>query len=233
MEKTKKNDFVEIKFTGFANGEAFDSNIEEDLKKINPKATPENTLVIIGQGAIVTGLDKALEGKELGKEYEVSVPYKEGFGERRRDLIRTLPIKGFLEQKINPQVGMVLALDQNIVKIIAVSGSRVTADFNNPLAGKDLKYKFTISRFVTEDKEKAETSLKMLFQFIPEFEIKDKKVAVKFPKGLESMIDMYKEKFKELTGMELIFEEKKQEKRETKKEDKNEEEKVKEKTDSQ
>ena len=33
-EKTKKHDFVEIKFTGKANNEIFDSNIEEDLKKI-------------------------------------------------------------------------------------------------------------------------------------------------------------------------------------------------------
>lgn len=213
MDKTKKNDYVEISFTGYANGEPFDSNVPEELKKINPKATPEKTVVIIGQGTVVTGLDKALEDKEVGKEYEAAFSYKEGFGERKRELIRTLPIKAFLEQKINPQPGMVLALDQNIVKIIAVSGARVTADFNNPLAGKDLKYKFTIQKIVTDEKEKAETALKMFFQFVPDHEVKDKKTIVKLPKGLESMIEMYKEKFKELTGMDLVFEEKKQEKK--------------------
>ncbi len=36
VEKTKKGDFVEIKYTGLANNEIFDSNIDEDLKKLNP-----------------------------------------------------------------------------------------------------------------------------------------------------------------------------------------------------
>ena len=34
-EKIIKGDFVEIQFTGKANGEIFDSNIPEDLKKLN------------------------------------------------------------------------------------------------------------------------------------------------------------------------------------------------------
>jgi len=32
VETAKKNDFVELKYTGYANGIIFDSNIEEDLK---------------------------------------------------------------------------------------------------------------------------------------------------------------------------------------------------------
>ena len=38
MDTIKKSDFVEIKYTGYSQGKEFDSNIEEDLKKINPKA---------------------------------------------------------------------------------------------------------------------------------------------------------------------------------------------------
>ena len=38
MTRTKKNDFIEIKFTGYANGKVFDSNIEEEAKKINQEA---------------------------------------------------------------------------------------------------------------------------------------------------------------------------------------------------
>ena len=37
VEIVKKKDFVEIEYTGYANGEIFDSNIEADLKKINEK----------------------------------------------------------------------------------------------------------------------------------------------------------------------------------------------------
>jgi len=206
--KTKRNDFIEIKFTGIANGQIFDSNVEEDIKKLNPEAKPQKTLVVIGQGMVVSGLDKALEDKEFDKEYEISFKAKEGFGERRRELMRTIPLNSFTQQKVNPQPGMVLALDNHVVKIIAVSGARVTADFNNPLAGKDLSYKFKIIRKVSDDKEKAETLFNLFFRAVPEFEVKEKSVIVKGPKAMESLIDHYKEKFKELMDVELKFEEK-------------------------
>ena len=73
-----KGDFVELKFTGYANNEVFDSNIAEDLKKLHPKAKEERLIVIVGEAMVVTGLDKALEDKELEKEYETTFSYKEG-----------------------------------------------------------------------------------------------------------------------------------------------------------
>lgn len=206
-ETTAKGDFVEIKFTGYGNGTMFDSNIEEDLKTLHPKAKPEKLIVIVGEGMVVKGLDKALESKELNKEFEVTFSHMEGFGERNRNLVRVIPLAQFTAQKVNPYPGMVLALDNQAVKIVAVSGARVTADFNNPLAGKEIKYKFTITRKVTDEKERAETAFRLLFGFIPEFEIGEKSVAVKFPKGLESFIEPYKEKFKKLLNKDLDFKE--------------------------
>ena len=211
--KTKKNDFVELEFTGYANGEVFDSNIESELKKINPEAKVKKTLVCIGQGMVVPGLDKALEAKEIGKDYEVDVPWKEGFGERRKDLMRVIPLKSFTEKKVEPRAGMVLALDDAIVKIIAVSGARVTVDFNNPLAGKDLKYKFKIVRKIEDISEKSKAVFELMFKFVPDFEVKDKKVVIKGPKGLEEFVKAFNDKFKEMVGVELGFEEKKEEKK--------------------
>ena len=206
-EKTAKDDFVELEFTGYANGEIFDSNISEDLKKLHPKAKAEKMIVIVGEGMVVAGFDKALEGKELEKDYEISFSYKEGFGERKRELMRTLPLSAFAEQKVNPYPGMVLALDNHAVKIVAVSGARVITDFNNPLAGKEIKYKFRILRRVTDEKERVETIFKLLFGFLPEFEINANSVVVKLPAGLQSLIDPYTERFKSLSGKELEFRE--------------------------
>jgi peptidylprolyl isomerase len=209
MEKTKKGDFVELKFTGFVDNKVFDSNIEEDLKKLDSEAKPEKTIVVIGEGMLVPGLDKALENKEIEKEYKIEVPFKEGFGPRRKELIRTIKLKEFTEKKINPYPGLMLALDNHIVKILAVSGARVTTDFNNPLSGKELNYKFKITRFVTDDKEKVETLLLFFLRFIPEFEIKENKIIVKGPKNFEIFVSALAEKFKELVKKELSFEEKK------------------------
>ena len=215
-EKTKKNDFVEIKFSGYANGELFDSNVEEELKKLNPEAKETKTFAVVGQGTVVKGLDKALEDKELDKDYETTFSYKEGFGERNKNLIKTVSISSFKEKNFNPQVGMVLALDNNLAKIISVSGARVLVDFNNPLAGKELKYKFKIIRILTDEKEKAEVAFTLFLGFSPEIEVKDT-IVIKGSKNLEPIVKLYSPKFKELLGKELSFEEK-EEKKEDKKE---------------
>jgi len=204
--KTKKIDFIEIEFTGYANGQVFDSNIEEDIKALDSKQKPKKTIVAIGEAMVVKGLDKALEDKELEKEYEINLKSNEAFGERKRELIRTLPLKSFTDQKVNPQAGMMLTLDNSLVKILTVSGARVITDFNNPLSGKEIKYKFKITRLVTDEKEKAEALFDFFLHFTPESEIKDNKIIIKGPKPLEGIIPMFNEKFKEILGKELAFE---------------------------
>ena len=208
MIRTKKNDFIELKFTGYTNGEIFDSNIEEDLKRISKDAKPSKLIVAIGNSMVVPGLDKALEDKELNKQYEISFSCVEGFGERNRHLIKTIPLKAFTQQKIAPQPGMVLALDGMPVKIIAVSGARVTADFNNFLAGKELKYKFTITRKIEGTREKAEALFQFYLNTVPEIEIKENELIVKGPIQIKAFIEVYKDKFKELLNIEPKFEEK-------------------------
>ncbi|MEK6889133.1 MAG: FKBP-type peptidyl-prolyl cis-trans isomerase [Nanoarchaeota archaeon] len=205
MELTKKGEFIEIKYTGYANGNIFDSNINEDLKDAGSKKEGWKTIIAIGEGMVVPGLDKALEGKEIGKNYDVKISVKEGFGERRKDMMRIIPLNAFTEKEVMPRPGMMLTLDNMLVKVITVSGARVTVDFNNPLAGKELEYKFSIARKVEEDKERAEALFEIMFKFIPEFEIKEK-VIIKGPKILEAYSKAFSEKFKQLMGKELGFE---------------------------
>ena len=206
ISATQRNDFVEIKYTGYSNGEIFDSNIEEDLKTAKSDAKPRIVILKIGAGMIVKGFDKALEGKEIGKEYDATVSAKEGFGDRKPALVRTIPLKEFTSRKINPQAGMIFTLDDNLVKIITVSGARVIVDFNNPMAGKELKYKFTISRKVDDQREITRTVLEFLMRFAPEFDVKEKEVVIKGPKILEGIAKAYSPKFKEFTGKDLGFE---------------------------
>ncbi|MBM3232703.1 peptidylprolyl isomerase [Candidatus Pacearchaeota archaeon] len=205
METVKKNDIIELSFSGYANGNLFDSNVPENLKKIHPEAKAEPLIVVIGQGMVVPGLDKALEDKEIGKQYEVSIPVKDGFGERRKDLLRTLPLKVFHAQQIQPYPGQTLLMDGSMAKVIAVSGARVMTDFNSPLAGKDLLYKFTITKKVTDEKERCNHVLKIMFRNIPEFEIGEK-ITIKGPKTFEILIKAFNDKFKEIIGKELDFE---------------------------
>ncbi len=208
MENTvHKNDFIEIKYTGYANGEVFDSNIEEDMKKLAPNAKPHKTIIVVSQEMVIKGFDNALLGKEIGKAYEIKLAPKEAFGERNRELIKTIPLKAFTEKDFTPKPGMIITLDNIMTKIIAVSGARVIADFNNPLAGKEISYKFTIIRKVNDEKEKTNALFEFFFKFIPEYEINEK-IKIKGKKELEIFINVFNNKFKELLGKELVFEEK-------------------------
>ena len=206
-ELARKGDFIEIKFTGYVEGKPFDSNITEDLKHLNEKATPEKTIVIIGEQMVVRGLDKAFENKELNKEYRIKLTPQEGFGQRRREFVKTIPLKVFSQQRVHPRPGVTLLLDNQLARIITVSGARVITDFNNPLAGKELEYKFTIMRIVTDKKEKAEAACKLIFQFVPEIEITENTITIKGPEILEQFINHNQAKFKELLGTEVLFQE--------------------------
>ena len=70
METVQKNEFIAFRFKGYANESLFDSNIEVELKKLDPKAKAEESIIVVGKGMVVPGLDRSFEGKEIGKEYE-------------------------------------------------------------------------------------------------------------------------------------------------------------------
>jgi len=214
MVMTKKGDFVNLLFTGYLDGKVFDSNVEEDIKQLNPEAKPEKSIVIIGEKMVVPGLDKALEDKEINKEYNIDLPYKEAFGERKRELIKTIPLNVFTKQKINPYPGQILTMDNSVARIITISGARVMTDFNNPLAGKDISYKFTITKIITDEKEKVESFFEAFAKTKPKVEIQPEKVVIKGKKELEQITTILGDKFKEIFNKTLEFQEEKEEKKE-------------------
>src|SRR3989344_5253726 len=150
----QKKDFIEIKFTGKTkDGEIFDSNIEGDLKKSNLSIKPEPIVFCIGEGMFLEGIDKFLEGKEIGN-YKIELPPEEAFGRRDQRLIQMIPIKVFFDHKSNPMPGAIFQFDGKIGKVLTVSGGRVIVDFNNPLAGKQVRYNVDVLRKVDSLDEK-------------------------------------------------------------------------------
>ena len=213
---TKKKDFVAIEFLGrnLSNNEVFDSNILEEAQKINPDVKAAKPLIAcIGSEMVVKGFDEALEGKEIGKKYHLKLAPDKAFGKRFPNLVKLIPMKLFLAQKIYPQPGMTLALDNNLVKIMSVSGGRVMVDFNNPLAGKEIEYEFTIQKIIADTKEKASALQRYLFGQEFEFDVDEAKKKLIFKDvKLTQLLDVFKDKFKEMLGFDLeILEQKKKE----------------------
>ncbi|OGJ19979.1 hypothetical protein A3K73_03400 [Candidatus Pacearchaeota archaeon RBG_13_36_9] len=214
VEKTKKGDFVEIEFIGYANGAVFDTNIKEKAKEINLGVEVQPLIVCIGGGMVVPGFDNQLEDKEISQKYRIKVEPEEGFGKRNPALIRIIPLSAFRKQEMNPVPGLMLNLDGMIAKILSVSGGRVSVDFNNPLSGKDIEYEFTIKRKVEGDEEKV-NSLQDFF-FKKRFKFKTEEKRIIFEPEAEPFVKILGKKFSEILGKEMEFEKKEEKKAEAK-----------------
>ena len=205
MSTLQKNDFIEIEFTGKANNEIFDTTDKEEAKKLGLEADVKPLIVSIGYQMLLKGFDDSLEGKETGKKYSIKLSPEKAFGKRQPSLIKTMPIRVFHEKQMNPYPGMSVQLDDYIAKILSVSGGRVIVDFNNPMAGKEIEYDFTIKRKVDDSKEKINALQDFFLRQRFDFEIKDNKVIFK-KEEIKPFVEVFKQKFKDMTGLDFEVE---------------------------
>jgi len=97
-----------------------------------------------GGGAIIPGLESALEGKTAGESIEVRVEPADGYGEKREEMIQTVP-RDMMPKDVELEVGMQLQGQtteghaQPFV-IVGLTNTDVTLDGNHPLAGVALNF---------------------------------------------------------------------------------------------
>ncbi len=101
-----------------------------------------------GEGQIVPGLEKNLEGLHVGDEKKVAVSPEEGYGVVDPNAFKDVP-RSTLPADVNLELGMMLQAQNpngNVftVKIIEVKDDTVTIDFNHPLADKTLDFQVKI-----------------------------------------------------------------------------------------
>ena len=158
METAKKGDFIELDYTGkLEDGTVFDTTIEgiakaNDLEKEGHSYKP--LVVCVGKGHLLKGLDKHIDGKEVGKTYNVKLSPEDSFGKKSAELIQLISTSKFRKEKMQPAPGLQVNIDGVIGVVKTVTGGRTLVDFNHPLAGRNLDYEFTIRRILIDDNEK-------------------------------------------------------------------------------
>ena len=205
----QKNDFIEIEFTAKTkDGDLFDSNIPEEIKKINPQAKDQTKPFIfsLGHNMFLNAIDDFLIGKSKGKHI-IELKPEQAFGNRQPQAVQRMPMKVFREHSLNPIPGIQFNFDGKIGKVLAASGGRVIVDFNHPLAGKDVVYEINVLRKVDNINEKINAFNDFLFKREFKFEINDKKLIMQVPKEMLKFIEMFKDKFKEIFGFDLELKE--------------------------
>ncbi len=199
----KKKDFIEIEFIGKTKeGDIFDTNIKEELEKSKIEGHAKPFVFCLGEGMFVKGIDEFLINKEI-KEYDVSLTPEDAFGKRNPKLIQMIPMREFIKHKLNPIPGAMFNFDGKLAKVLTVSGGRVMIDFNNPLAGKEVDYHLKVLRKVEDMNEKINALNDFFFRQEFKFEIKDKKLVLEIPKGMKNFIEIFKEKYKDMIGLDL------------------------------
>jgi FKBP-type peptidyl-prolyl cis-trans isomerase SlyD len=116
-----------------------------------------------GAQNIVEGLEAALEGKQAGDTFEVTVAPEQGYGEYLEDDIEAVPASEF-EDLDELQVGMELEMvdeDGDVVEatIMEITPDQVVLDFNPPLAGKTLHYAVEVVQVREATEEELEMGL--------------------------------------------------------------------------
>lgn len=100
-----------------------------------------------GHGNLIPGLEKALDGQELGAALAVTFPPDEGYGGYEPDKV----VEVTKEQLgFEPEVGTVVAAqlpdgrEQHLL-IAEVEDGKVTLDGNHPLAGQTLHFEVSVA----------------------------------------------------------------------------------------
>lgn len=203
----QKKDFIEIEFTAKTkDGEIFDSNIKKDLDKLDSNKSKEAKPFVfcLGEGMFLKGVENFLIGKPSRlASYNIELSPENAFGNRDTKLIQRIPMKVFSEQKLKPVPGVMFNFDGRIAKILAVSGGRVIVDFNNPLAGKDVIYEVKVLRKIEDLNEKIKAFNDFLFKKDFKFNIVENKLSLEVDEPLVKFVEMFKDKFKEIFGLEL------------------------------
>lgn len=162
----KKKDFIELEYTGRLkeNNLIFDTTDEKVAKENNifsKEKTYHPIVICVGEGHILNGIDKNIEGKEFGK-YKIDLSAEDAFGKKDPKLMQLIQTNKFLQQGIRPVPGLQINMDGIIGTVRSVSGGRTIMDFNHPLAGKDIIYEVKINKFITDAKEKITAVLQRL-----------------------------------------------------------------------
>lgn len=102
---------------------------------------------IHGQGSIIAGLEKALEGKAPGESLRVSIQAANAYGEHNPKLVQPVPranFGGIPKIEVGMQFQSRTPNGVHVVRVVDVNDQHVTVDANHPLAGKTLHFEVKV-----------------------------------------------------------------------------------------
>jgi FKBP-type peptidyl-prolyl cis-trans isomerase SlyD len=126
----------------------FDYTLTDDDKEMIDSSAEDGPLAYLhGEGQIVKGLERAMEGKNAGDTFRVTVEAAEGYGlpdPSKVVVVSADEIEGEEELEEGMQLEMDTEDGEQTVVITKIEGNNVTIDGNHPLAGLRLNFDIKI-----------------------------------------------------------------------------------------
>ena len=127
---------------------SFDYTLTVDGQIIGSSQNEEPLTYVHGEGKIIPGLARQMEGMKVGDKKDIVVNPEEAYGEINPNAFQEVP-KSKLPSNIEPFVGMTLQANASDgrsqpVRIVEVRDESIIIDMNHPLAGKKLNFQIEV-----------------------------------------------------------------------------------------
>jgi FKBP-type peptidyl-prolyl cis-trans isomerase SlyD len=126
----------------------FDYTLTDDEKEVIDSSKDGGPLAYLhGEGQIVKGLEKVMEGKKAGDTFSVTVSPEEAYGLPDPEKIAVVTadqIEGGEDLEEGMQLEASNDEGEQIVVVSKIEGDKVTLDGNHPLAGMTLHFDITV-----------------------------------------------------------------------------------------
>ena len=135
----------------------FDYTLTDDEKEVIDSSKDGGPLAYLhGEGQIVKGLEKAMEGKKAGDSFSVTVSPEEAYGmpdAAKIAVVSADQIEGGEDLEEGMQLEASNDEGEQIVVVSKIEGDKVTLDGNHPLAGMTLHFDITVREVRTATAE--------------------------------------------------------------------------------
>jgi len=128
---------------------------EHEMHQEGRNYTP--MVCIVGSGNLIAGFEAALKEAKVGKEVEVEIAPVDAYGEKDASLVETISIDKLRRAVQDPNslyLGAPVNINGRQGYLSYLAAGRARIDYNHPMAGKTLKYVFTVIKEVKGKEDK-------------------------------------------------------------------------------
>jgi FKBP-type peptidyl-prolyl cis-trans isomerase 2 len=136
--------------------------VAKEADKFDENRTYTPLITVIGDGRLIAGFEAHLGEADAETDYEFDIAPEDAYGERDPNAVETMGQDVLARSVRDPDslaIGGPVEINgkQGVLQMVRAGRARI--DFNHPLAGRTLRYKYRIIKVVEDRAEKVTTLL--------------------------------------------------------------------------